>query len=253
MLVLAAVLAVTLVLSTAGALVAGVHAVARAHARRAPEDARAAARVAGKLALVLAAWLVLAGLLSASGVLSRFEARPPPLMLVVGGAIGLSTYLGRRAITGRLLDTMPRSWPVALQTMRVPIELMLYALFAGGRLPVHLTFEGRNFDILVGLTAPIMAYLVHTGRASGRALLAWNVVSLGLLANIVGMAITSVPGPLHLPWPGPPNTVVTELPFVYLPAFLVPLALTCHVVSLRQLLRLGSPTEGVPQRIGGGL
>jgi hypothetical protein len=62
------------------------------------------------------------------------------------------------------------------------------------------------------------------------------LASLGLLANVVGMAITTLPGPLHHAWPGVSNVIAAELPFIFLPGFLVPVALFGHVLSLRQLL-----------------
>ena len=77
------------------------------------------------------------------------------LMFVLGGAMALFAYTSRRKVVSRLLDAAPRTWSVAMQSMRVPIELMLWGLFATGKFPVHLTFEGRNFDVLVGATAPL--------------------------------------------------------------------------------------------------
>lgn len=185
----------------------------------------------------VAAWLVVVSMVAASGVLLNFRALPPRMFLIVGGGIAWMMVASRSATFGRLLDAAPRSWPIALQTMRVPIELGLFALHAAGRLPSHLTFEGRNFDVLVGLTAPIVAYGVHRGWLGGRAIFAWNVASLGFLVNIVGMAVTTFPGPLHMDWPGVSNEVMATWPFVWLPGFLVPVALMGHVTSLRQLLR----------------
>ncbi len=207
----------------------------RSAGRRAGLDPAALAGITGRVALGFVAWIALVLGLAGAGVLARFEAKPPPMFLVLGGAVMLLTWATRRPLAARLLGHTPRAWPVALQTLRVPIELMLFGLYAAGRFPVHLTFEGRNLDLLVGLTAPVVAFLVHTRRLGPGGLFAWNVVSLGLLANIVGMAITTMPGPLHLPWPGVSNVVVTEVPFVLLPAVLVPMALFGHVLSLRQL------------------
>ncbi len=257
MLLFSSVFIVAIVAVVAVALVVGVRSAA-IRAGFSPVDASARAT---RLAAAIVAWLAVLAALASSGLLARFDLRPPPMFLVLGGALALFTFVGRRPEAGALLDAAPRAWPVAMQTMRVPIELMLYSLFAAGRLPIHLTFEGRNFDVLVGLSAPLVAYLVHTRRAGSRVLLVWNVASLALLANIVGMAITTMPGPLHLPWAGVENTVVAELPFVFLPGFLVPLALFGHVASLRQLARGERGTnerrpttdEAAPQRIGGGL
>lgn len=203
-------------------------------ARRArlPEAERRAVTV--RVPLVLGGWLAVVLGLAAAGVLARFDAKPPPMMLVLAGSMALFAYGTSRPVVGAMLRAAPLTFPVLVQAMRVPIELFLHGLYREGRFPVHLTFEGRNLDILVGLTAPLVATLVHTGRLGARGLVVWNVMGLALLANIVGMALTTMPGPLHLAWPGPSNTVVAEAPFVLLPALLVPVALFGHVLSLRQ-------------------
>lgn len=190
-------------------------------------------KAAVRVGLGLAAWLAFTAALGASGVLMHFESKPPRLLVAVAAGVALFTYATRTATAKSILAQMPRSWPVGMHTMRIPIELGLWSLFLHERIPVVLTFEGRNFDVLVGITAPIIALFFAKKRA---VLLAWNVGSLMLLANIVVLAVSSFPGtPIHIDWPGPVNTVVAEFPFVWLPTFLVPVALFSHVVSLRQV------------------
>ncbi|MFZ8477569.1 hypothetical protein ACO1MN_15020, partial [Staphylococcus aureus] len=42
--------------------------------------------------------------------------------------------------------------------IRIPVELVLYWLFLHKAIPDLMTFEGRNFDIVSGLTAPLVYY-----------------------------------------------------------------------------------------------
>ena len=197
------------------------------------------ARADRRMGTGISVWLAFTATLGASGVLSNFDARPPRLMLVVLPALVGAVVLGRR------MRVPSAAWPIAIQTMRVPIELALFSLWKAGDIPVQMTFEGRNFDILVGLTAPFLAWAVARGKASRAVVVAWNVLGLGLLANIVIIAVTSVPGPLHLDWPGPPNTIVATFPSVWLPAFLVPVALFGHVASLRAGRRAARPRVSI--------
>jgi hypothetical protein len=81
------------------------------------------------------------------------------------------------------------------------------------------------------------AWAVARGRLGRAGVVLWNLAGLGLLANIVVIALRSAPGPLNAGWGGVPNTAIAEVPFVWLPAFLVPLAVLGHVVSLRQAMR----------------
>jgi hypothetical protein len=226
-------LAVALVLAVAGAITTFVFLGSR-RAGAPVARARSTALWAGAL---LSAWLCVSAAMGASGVLADFEARPPRMFFVLGGTVLVFALSTRSRAFTRALDAMPRAWPVALQSMRVPVELGLWSLYVEGNLPVHLTFHGRNFDVLVGLSAPLVAWGLARNNVSDRSLLLWNAAGLALLANVVGMSITTFPGPLHLAWPGPSNTIVTRVPFVWLPAFLVPVALFGHIASLRQLAR----------------
>jgi len=214
------------------AIVLGV----RAAARRAAMSEADAGAVVRRAIVFFVAWLGTTAVVAASGALREFDARPPRLIIVVVGSFALLTITTRTAAFEKLLAATPPSWPVALMTMRIPIEIGLWGLFVSGQLPVHLTFEGRNFDVLVGASAPFVAWALARGKLGRLGLVAWNVASLGLLANIVGMAVTTIPGPLHLNWPGVSNTVVADFPWVWLPTFLVPVALFGHVASLRQVL-----------------
>ncbi len=215
---------------TFATLVLGLRAVvARA---KAPELAQLPLVVSVALAL----WLVLTGAIARSGALSVFESLPPRLMMLPMSAIVVMVVVTRGATFRRLLAAMPPAWPVALMSFRVIVELMIWQLYKGGAMPRQMTFEGRNFDVLVGLSAPVIAHGLANGWLGRRAAILWNVAGLALLLNVVVIAVTSVPGPTRLDWGGEPLTIVATTPFVWLPAFLVPVAVFGHVSSLRQLL-----------------
>ena len=46
-----------------------------------------------------------------------------------------------------------------LHSVRLPVEIVLYGLFTNKMVPELMTFEGRNYDILMGITAPIITWL----------------------------------------------------------------------------------------------
>jgi hypothetical protein len=164
------------------------------------------------------------------------------LPVVALGGLGLALLVGRTAAFRTLLRSTPPAWPIALQAFRIGVELVLFGFHATGRAPVQVTFEGRNLDILVGLTAPLVAWWVARGRATQWAVIAWNILGAGVLANTVAVVVTSTPGPLHLDWAGAPFTEILRWPLVWLPAFLAPLAVLLHVASLRQALSLARGT-----------
>jgi hypothetical protein len=126
----------------------------------------------------------------------------------------------------------------ALHIIRVPVELTLLWLFQAGLEPQAMTFEGSNFDILSGLTAPIVAWLAFRGgRANRTILIVWNLAALGLLANIVIVAMLSVPSPIQRFGFDHPNVGVSYVPFIWLPAIIVPLVLFSHLAALWKLFR----------------
>jgi len=193
----------------------------------------------------LAGWLVVTAGLARLGVLSQWTARPPRLALVAVGGLVLGFLLRRTATFRTLVGSTPAPWPIGLQVFRVPVELILFALQVSGRAPVQVTFEGRNLDILVGLTAPLVAWWVARRPASAWLTIGWNVLGLCMLTNTVAVVVTSTPGPLRLDWPGAPFTEIVRWPLVWLPAFLAPLAVLLHVTSIQQAVPL---LRGTPAR-----
>lgn len=200
--------------------------------------ARRSVSLAGGVVAGLSAWLLLGAVLASTGVLSDWKARPPRMALLALTAL-ITGFLLRRTATARaLIASTPPAWLIAVQTFRVPVELVMFALYRTGRAPVQVTFEGRSMDILVGLTAPLLAWWVARRRSAPALVVTWNLLGLAVLAHTVFTAVTSAPGPQHLDWPGAPFTAPATWPVVWLPSFLAPLAATLHGVSLQQTLPL---------------
>jgi hypothetical protein len=186
--------------------------------------------------VLLVAWLLAVGVLAAAGVFLR-DGRVPPYFAGVGllpSAAGV-TFVCSRSGAALLARTSPTAL-IGLQSFRVIVEIVLWALATQHRLSPLLTFEGRNFDILVGLTALPVAWLCFVRRAgSPRVAVGWNVAGIAILANIVIHALLSAPTPFQALRTEPPTTIIATLPYIWLPGFLVPLALSLHVASLRTL------------------
>lgn len=193
-------------------------------------------RNAVALPLAIFAWLGTTAALAQSGFLAVWDAKPPHFPLVPLVALGAVVVIQRSATLGRLLGDTPLHWPVAMQTFRIGVELAFWGLFAAGGAPSQVTFEGRNFDVLVGLSAPLVAWAIDRLNLSPRIVIGWNVVGLAILSNTIFTTLTSLPGPAHLDWRGAPFTAFGYWPFVWIPAFLAPLAIFLHIFSIRQNL-----------------
>jgi hypothetical protein len=99
-----------------------------------------------------------------------------------------------------------------------------------------MTFEGKNLDILSGLSAPVIYYYGFVkGRMNKSMIMIWNLVCLGLLINIVVRAVLSTPYPFQQWGFSQPNVAILYFPFTWLPCCVVPLVLLAHLITIRQL------------------
>ena len=64
----------------------------------------------------------------------------------------------------------------------------------------------------------------------------WNFISLGLLLNIIFIAILSAKTPLQQFAFDQPNIAIGHFPFNWLPSIIVPIVLLSHLATIRQLI-----------------
>lgn len=154
----------------------------------------------------------------------------PPLIVII---IVFITKSGRSFI-----DSLPPSTLTMLHSVRILVELVLFKLFVYRFVPILMTFEGRNFDILTGLSAPLVFYYGYVRKSISRGfLIAWNLLAMALLFNVVVMAVFSTPSPFQQFAFLQPNIAIQYFPFIWLPCFIVPIVLFAHLATLRNLLK----------------
>ena len=185
---------------------------------------------------VLLAYLAVPGILAITGALARYTPLPAPaLLLVLALTLGTVAFV-LSPLGARLAANISLGAVIALQAFRIPVELLLHRLHAEGVVPVQMTYLGRNFDILTGISGLLLGALLLRGRPIPRqVVLAWNVLGLALLANIIIVAVLSTPVPFRRFLDQPPHTLPSTFPFVWLPSFLVQVALGSHLLVFRQL------------------
>jgi hypothetical protein len=188
--------------------------------------------------IILSGWIFLQAVISLTGFYTVTNRMPPRLILLILPPVLFIIILfvtpkGKKYIDGLNIKTL-----TILHIIRLPVEIVLYLLFVQKVIPQIMTFEGRNFDIISGLTAPLIFYIgfyaVKIGRIS---ILFWNFFCLGLLINIVIIAVLSAPFPFQKFAFGQPNIAMQYFPYVWLPGFLVPVVLFSHLASIRQLFK----------------
>ena len=187
----------------------------------------------------LMAWLLLTGMLTFNGFFENFG-MPPRLMLFVAPTIIITLVLLILPKTRAFLIKMPITTLTYIHMVRVPVEICLWWLFGAGLVAEEMTFEGANFDILAGITAPFAGVFLVGKKSSNKfGAIAWNLICLGLLINIVVRAISLTPYFYDGSGTELINTAIFYVPFVWLPLFVVPAVLFSHLVSLVKLFRKG--------------
>ncbi|MCC6818989.1 MAG: hypothetical protein IT245_08870 [Bacteroidia bacterium] len=187
-----------------------------------------------KALVVILCFVVIQGILGLSNFYTQFDTHPMrfPLLVLPSLLSILVFYLLPRS--RKFLDELDPGWLTFLHIIRFPIELVLYWLFLYELVPEIMTFEGRNFDIISGLSAPFIAYWAYIKKKLERKyIIIWNLICLALLLNIVFNAILSAPGPFQQFEFGQPNIGIFYFPFVWLPSVIVPLVLLSHIACLR--------------------
>jgi hypothetical protein len=194
--------------------------------------AGAAATAAMRAAAFTLVWMAATAWLADRGVFRNWDATPPPFALLVIALVALGVGIAFSPLGWRLATGVPLWALVGVQGFRLPIEIAMHALVSRGIMPEQMSYSGRNFDVVTGATAIVVAALVAGGVAGRRVVLAWNILGLVLLVNIVTVAILSTP-PIAVFGPDRLNVFVTYLPFVWLPTVLVLAALSGHLIIFR--------------------
>jgi hypothetical protein len=186
--------------------------------------------------VALLAWILLLLLLSYNGFFADFSQFPPRPAIILLLPLPLILFYAFSKSGSRFLQNIPAHWLIYMQSFRIAVELLLAIGFINGMLPVQMTFEGMNFDIVSGILALPVGYLVAKKKAISRKMaFGYNVIGLLLLINILVIAVLSMPTPIRYFMNEPSNTLVAEFPYILLPGVLVPIAYTMHIFSLRKL------------------
>jgi uncharacterized membrane protein len=205
--------------------------------RRAGWEKNVSRKILISTIIFMSVWVALLLILSSKGFFSDFGLLPPRPALAIFIPLPVILIIAFSKQGTQLLQVIPQQWIVWLQSFRIAVELLLLLAFTKGMLPVQMTFEGINFDILSGVLALPVGYILAQKKTYAKKMaIAFNIIGLLLLLNILVIAVLSMPIPIRYFMNEPANTLVAEFPFILLPGVLVPIAYGFHIFSLRQLL-----------------
>jgi len=190
-----------------------------------------------KSTLVILLWSLVQSILAYQGFYQDTRAIPPrfalvlvPAILIVGYAL---IYKKDQVLNSRNIQIS-----TLLHTVRIPVEICLLYLFLNGMIPELMTFEGRNFDIIAGITAPGMWLFLYYNKSNFMILKLWNIICLCLVCFIVINALLSTETFLQQFGFDQPNRAINYFPFILLPSIIVPIVIFTHISDLMKLKRM---------------
>ncbi len=181
----------------------------------------------------LLGWLAISFILGWLEVFRNFS----PLVLVFGFGIPYlaNKFLNRSQMLQLAVDSAPNHFLIAVQLYRL-LGVIFLTMLAAGLLPAVFAIPSGVGDIIVGITALPIAYLLFKKTSNSKKLaVLWNYV------GILDLVIAMIMGPITAPTPvqllsfNAPNELIISYPLVSVPAFAVPFSFILHIFSLRIL------------------
>jgi hypothetical protein len=148
-------------------------------------------------------------------------------------ALLLLVFLGSEWGRARA-DAASLSGLAALHAVRVFGGVTFVLLYAAGRLPAPFAPIAGWGDAFIGATALAAAWI--STRRPDLAVL-WNGLGMLDLVTAIVLGAMSAPGPLRLFMQAPGSAIMTTLPWIVIPCYLVPALAFAHLAALWRLLR----------------
>jgi len=189
----------------------------------------AAART--RIAAWLAVWFVVVVILAATRAL-YYEGGlgAPGLGVAVALPIAvLCIVVARTQALREEFHRVPLWLLVGVHVVRL-LGISFIILYTAGRLPAPFASAAGWGDIFVGATALPVAWFAYRQPTNVRSMIwIWNVIGIADLINAVGLGVISSPGPQRLIFAEPSSAIMTTLPWLLIPGFLVPLLFAVHI------------------------
>jgi hypothetical protein len=118
------------------------------------------------LTILIISWTIVQSLIALSGFYTNTDAFPPRFGLVIIPILIVLTFSLLPKQRNFILNVRNNKLSTFLHCIRLPIEIILLQLFLNGMIPELMTFEGRNFDIIAGVSAPVIGILFWKNKIS---------------------------------------------------------------------------------------
>jgi len=198
--------------------------------------------------VIMIPWLAFSAYAGTIGfLLSTFVFIPQAVIIFIPMIIGIVVLKKSQAFQA-MIDAVPSHWIIAIQTYRI-LGVMFLILYAQRLMPAQFALPAGIGDIIVGFSAPFVAYFLYVGKSWGRSLaIWWNYFGLLDLAIAVSMGFFTSPQPYQALAQSLPNDLLFQFPLSTIPMFAVPLGVLLHIYSLRVLKKMNGKSEILPNK-----
>jgi len=195
---------------------------------------------ASLLTIMVLIWSALHSILAYIGFYQNTTAMPPRYALILIPATMFVIYGLLPKCQQWFVRARDTKISTCLHSVRLPVEIVLFGLFTHSMIPIEMTFEGLNYDIIMGITAPIIGLLFLKNKVGKQLLLVWNIIGLIFILLILVVALLSAELPFQQFGFEQPNRGINYFPFVLLPATIVPIVIWTHasdIIKLRKEIK----------------
>ncbi len=187
------------------------------------------------LLATLLIWVSLSHLL---GLLKVFRMAAFLVPLIAFGLPYISMRIFSKSQTfEKIVNVLPNHWIIGIQAYRL-LGIVFLTLYSAGVLPAEFAIPSGMGDIIIGIAAPIVAYLFFIKGSYARNVgTVWNYLGIADLTIAVIMGSITAPTLIQLLSFDQPNEPIISYPLVTVPTFAVPFSFILHFISLRMINR----------------
>lgn len=185
--------------------------------------------------IVLLGWFSLVFFLGKIGFFVRNDLVAPYIFISFILLFGILQKVYYLDIIKFIGNAIPVNFIIGIQTYRI-VGYGFLVLYFQGLLPAAFAFSSGVGDMIVGFSAPFVAYFYYLRKPYARKLaIIWNIIGIADLVIAISVGIIGFPRPVQLVPLEPSTELLSLFPLVIIPLFAVPLALFLHFCSLRAL------------------
>jgi hypothetical protein len=169
---------------------------------------------------------------------------PGALFGIIFPVLGVSAYMFFNSKARDIIARINVVLLIALHTTRIAGGLFI-PLYWEGRLSNPFAYIAGGGDLIAAALAIPAAIIAYRGKAGWEKwVLAWNVIGFADFISAISLGVTSQPGsPLQVFSNLPGTSVLSELPWRFIPSYFVPLYLMIHVALFIRLLPGRNPSR----------